>query len=628
MNGIEKQIKNATEHIALTDTEKRVMRERLVSYMAYKPIRTSAAQRSGYRRHHPVLSFFRAAHLSGALVIALVVTSSTFGVSLAATNALPGDILYPVKVNINEEVKSALLTSDKDRIEWDRQRAELRLSEASQLAAEGRLNPARQEEVSRRFAQHTEAVVNSVLAVEKKDPVLAAEVSTEFEASLDTHEAVLARLIVEQNDIPDEGARDLVEQVRSAALEAGKIREDAEEKIAVNQTEDTKQVDTVDGTQDVADDTEDTAPKDSANLRERAVYQVQERATANLKEAETRLAALDAESELTSQATAQIASGKALMEEGAKDIDTHQLADAYGAYRRAAAAFQKVAQLLQMAVLFSIEIYPDVVSTTSEDVATGTNTTVGDEGTYDETTLMSMRDQAQAAIQETQTLLLTQEGYEKDVVSRANSLLKDAAANVLRGEIAMVLGENKDASKRFDTAHSHALRAKDILTTASERDTDVTGVTIDTPSEPDAASTTEGTTTAPVFTLVHSYATGTHTYTGEVTVENPCSDVVATSSVASSSPEEITLMLTTATSSDNGVTCTPEATSRPFSVSAAAAEDAVLAEVTLDGTPRTWDVVALATTTELLGEDVNTPADDSPSLLRRAIETTEDLLHQ
>ncbi len=260
MSKLETQLKKATKHMVLVEEDKALMRERLVSYMEHKPLRREPVHGRRAATRLPLFGFFRTHHLSGALVIALLATTSTFGMSFAAGDALPGDLLYPVKVNVNEEVKGAFKISHESRIEFEQTRAELRLKEASQLASEGRLDSKKQEAVAKLFAEHTEAVTEQVQEVEESDPVLAAEVSTEFEAALDTHEAVLARLIVEGDDEGNKGAQQLVEQVRTAANEAEKLREEAEERMTDDEPVQEEPV-AVDATQDVEIEQDHATPK-------------------------------------------------------------------------------------------------------------------------------------------------------------------------------------------------------------------------------------------------------------------------------------------------------------------------------------------------------------------------------
>ena len=64
------------------------------------------------------------------------------GVTLVAEQSIPGDFLYPVKINFNEEVRSLLAVTDQDEARWQTEAAERRLSEAETLTERGVLDEA------------------------------------------------------------------------------------------------------------------------------------------------------------------------------------------------------------------------------------------------------------------------------------------------------------------------------------------------------------------------------------------------------------------------------------------------------------------------------------------------------
>lgn len=66
------------------------------------------------------------------LILALVVALGG-GTSLVAENAAPGDILYPVKIAINENVRGGLTLGAENKAEWYVQKTERRLEEAKKL---------------------------------------------------------------------------------------------------------------------------------------------------------------------------------------------------------------------------------------------------------------------------------------------------------------------------------------------------------------------------------------------------------------------------------------------------------------------------------------------------------------
>ena len=587
-NTIEQKIKKATGHVLFSVQEKALMRERLVSYMQHKPIRSHGKTKS-IQSSIPLFTFFRAHHYSGALAVALLATVSTFGVSSAADDALPGDLLYPVKVNVNEEIKTVFLGSDAEVLVWESERAELRLQEASQLASEGRLDPERQDAVAKLFAEHTEAVSEKVHAMEESDPALVVEVSTDLEAALGAHEVVLARLIIEQEgEGVEEGGRDLVEQVRTAAKETEKAREGAEQILVADEAALASE-DVVSTGEDAPDTVEVSTDEqksktESANMRERAVYRAQESATKSLARARGLVMNLEPESDLAQQAMSQISAGEALMAEGTAALAEYDLGTTYGLYRRADMIFEKVARLIEALELFSIEILHDTVSEElptipeSEDVvqpASGYDVLATDE----KANTQALRQGVEDILTETRSLLLTVDGFDEDVVLEANSLIKNAMAHVMRGEIALVLQDEDDAMKLFISARTQAERAFDLVSRAV-RDLGVAPVTPpETPTSGD---------TVPVFSLTHRFEKGTHIWAGTIDMPTPCSILETGALVAESYPEQITLTLNISEPKD--AVCNQVVSVRSFEIRAGASKEATVRAVLVNDVANTPNI--------------------------------------
>lgn len=99
-------------------------------------------------------SFFHAhsAYAFRTVMLLLIVS----GTSYAAENALPGDLLYPFKVNVNEPVRGALLTSTEEKAQWESDKFIRRVEEAEALANEGKLDDASLREVEKRIDTHFE----------------------------------------------------------------------------------------------------------------------------------------------------------------------------------------------------------------------------------------------------------------------------------------------------------------------------------------------------------------------------------------------------------------------------------------------------------------------------------------
>jgi hypothetical protein len=115
----------------LSALERERMRTLLSEYAAFKPVRPPAhASPLRTLRMHPVFA--------GAFALLLLITSGG-GAAYAAEGSLPGDLLYPVKVDVTEPVVTALTPRGKAQITWRLAIARRRLAEAHALAVAGRL---------------------------------------------------------------------------------------------------------------------------------------------------------------------------------------------------------------------------------------------------------------------------------------------------------------------------------------------------------------------------------------------------------------------------------------------------------------------------------------------------------
>jgi hypothetical protein len=134
--------------------------------------------------------FRPAALVAGTLVIFLV-----SGTSFAAEAALPGSPLYPVKVNVNEEVRAALALTPEAKADWDITRAERRLEEAAILESQDKvIPPAAETELEDHFTAHVaDAETHIVQASESGADERAADIASRLEAVLAAQHRQLAR---------------------------------------------------------------------------------------------------------------------------------------------------------------------------------------------------------------------------------------------------------------------------------------------------------------------------------------------------------------------------------------------------------------------------------------------------
>ncbi len=200
-----------TEYIAklkdikLSDSARTRIADNLQSYAMFHSVRAGEENRFikevPVTRSTPLLSL-RYSFMPLILILAVVIGGST---TFAAQNAVPGDFLYPVKTEFNENIRTAFAFSADSEAKVQTAILEERIEEAQNLHAAGRLSTETATQVSanitNQFAVASNASAKSsetvaaetnlraqqaiitFLALEGLDTKFAAEVSTVIQAS-------------------------------------------------------------------------------------------------------------------------------------------------------------------------------------------------------------------------------------------------------------------------------------------------------------------------------------------------------------------------------------------------------------------------------------------------------------
>lgn len=169
--------------IRLDADEKAYAKEALILFMESNPIegRDAPSRLIVYARR-TLIAFGASALMVGT-------------VSYAAEGSLPGDILYPIKVNINERVVTLATLSPEKSAAWQSRIISRRLEEAESLTSKGSLDLEKLAEMEARIDKASEKVTEHINEFEKeKDLETAATVSSNLESSLRAHEKILINL--------------------------------------------------------------------------------------------------------------------------------------------------------------------------------------------------------------------------------------------------------------------------------------------------------------------------------------------------------------------------------------------------------------------------------------------------
>ncbi len=130
------------------------------------------------------------------IIILLVAIVASGGVSVAAEHTVPGDLLYPVKIHVNENVRAAAAVSGEGNAAWETRRTERRFEELEIVLSEN--TEAQVDVVTDARAAldvQMDRTRDRIAAVESRgDDAAAARLRAGLEATLAAHERVLLAL--------------------------------------------------------------------------------------------------------------------------------------------------------------------------------------------------------------------------------------------------------------------------------------------------------------------------------------------------------------------------------------------------------------------------------------------------
>ncbi len=171
---------NSAKKLALSMKERSIIRERLSNYMysTKKPMKTSFDVYS--------LWSTKSMYLMPAFAILLIVTGA--GTSYYAQNALPGDTLYSVKTDFNENIESLLATTPEAKAQVELRQVSERLDEAEVLRITGNLTEIKSQVIQNNVSKKIDSINKKVEESKKKGKEeVAVKTSNELEEEVDEH---------------------------------------------------------------------------------------------------------------------------------------------------------------------------------------------------------------------------------------------------------------------------------------------------------------------------------------------------------------------------------------------------------------------------------------------------------
>jgi|GEM_PF-3159970 len=205
-----KEIGKEAHSEGLKAQEKEAMKLQLMEFVKRHPIEESSHATSFQEKPQNTrftswnvfgMRYLRIKVVSYALAALALVVVMGGGVALAANSALPGNPLYPIKLNVNEKVLSWLATSSEEKAQLHITLAKKRLQEVEKATANGSFDEKAAIQAKVSFNKHVSAAEDSINAIGKEQGTeLSANLNSGFESLLRAHVQIMGNLIAEHKD--------------------------------------------------------------------------------------------------------------------------------------------------------------------------------------------------------------------------------------------------------------------------------------------------------------------------------------------------------------------------------------------------------------------------------------------
>lgn len=185
-----KPFQNIPENIHLSPEQKNTLWSRIIDRieLSEKSLQKNVRMDEG-KRHTPWDAYTMLSPLYPnqksmvTKIIAWVLLAGLMGTSFASESALPGDMLYTFKVEVNESVRGAFTLGAEARAKWEIEKIERRARERAELEARSRVTVESETEIESRSQDSAEKVREVILRLQTE---WKAEAATSLEGGLNT----------------------------------------------------------------------------------------------------------------------------------------------------------------------------------------------------------------------------------------------------------------------------------------------------------------------------------------------------------------------------------------------------------------------------------------------------------
>jgi len=172
---------------------------------------------------------------SQVVAVCLILLMLSGGTLYASETALPGDLLYPIKINIMEPAGDILAVSLSDKTKREVEKVSRRLSEAEKLASEGRLSSNNVQVIKKQLDAQTDKFNRLTTGLAKTVSLEEiADIHSNFEAQITAHAHILQEVSDHAQDsqktIIAELAKEVDKKIDFAKKDTSKIESKLAEK--------------------------------------------------------------------------------------------------------------------------------------------------------------------------------------------------------------------------------------------------------------------------------------------------------------------------------------------------------------------------------------------------------------
>lgn len=187
---------------SLTPLEKETGLLQLKDFISKNPILTTSnttgdspeIKSSPLKSPYFTMTWLSSKSMSYASVLTLFILF-TGGTIFAAKSSLPGDILYPIKIHVNEKLESFVTVGKEAEIEVKVKHTLGRLKEAEELSNQNRLDEQKKLEIKNNIRIQTDEISKNVREIKGKGHNKnASEIDDRFDKSLDKYQVIILRL--------------------------------------------------------------------------------------------------------------------------------------------------------------------------------------------------------------------------------------------------------------------------------------------------------------------------------------------------------------------------------------------------------------------------------------------------